>query len=93
MTITPDEKTTSGGVFDFLDKETLGLLNGGNDIEFAKLAEVHRHNTALENANVFKTKKEEHEYEMMIFQDFQKLKKDYDTDRIIKIFPDMEAFV
>ena len=61
-------------MFDFLDKETLGLLDGGKDLEYKQLEEVKWHNLVINEQLTYKVKKENHEYTTMLLKDFMQLK-------------------
>ena len=85
LTITPTKKLKESDYLNTLDRETLGLLDGGLDLEYKKLEEHTHHNMVLE-------KKSEHEYKMLLLKDFIELKKDMSVDMIIGLFPDMAQF-
>ena len=89
----PTKPTVGNDFFDNLDRETLEILDGGQNLDKEKLAEVKRHNKVVEHHLIFKGKKEEHEYVFNLLQNFMQLKKEgMCTLDIIKFFPDMAQF-
>ena len=76
VTITPATKYQGDEFFDNLDRETLEILDGGNNLDKEKLEEAKRHNQIVENHMIFKGKQEEHEYMFNILKNFMELKKD-----------------
>ena len=89
ITITPLKENP----FELLDKETLDILDGGNEIEEKKLDEVKRHNLVMEKEANVREKKEAHSLKMQMMKDFLYLKKEnLCTQTIINMFPEMEQF-
>ena len=88
--ITPSKEPD---MFDYLDKETMCLLNGGKDLEYKKLEETKRHNLVLEQVLKLQDQKEKHQYKMMLFKDFKDTKsRGIDDQDIVDSPPDMEVF-
>ena len=75
LTITPTKKMKESEYFNILDRESLGLQDGGTYLEYKKLEEHMHHNMVLEERLIIQNKKEEHEYNMLLLKDFIGLKK------------------
>ena len=78
----------SKDIFQLLDKDTLDILDGGNEIEQRKLEEVKRHNLVLKKEVGLREQKEVHALKMQMMKDFLCLKKEnLSTQAIINMFP------
>ena len=65
----------SKDIFQLLDKDTLDILDGGNEIEQRKLEEVKRHNLVLKKEVGLREQKEAHALKMQMMKDFCTLKR------------------
>ena len=85
-----DIKTTYSHL---LDKETMDLLSGVNQVEKDKLEEVKRHNSVVEEETTYKGKRAKHDYKMVLLRDYQELRESgMVLEDIFAIFPDMKEF-